>query len=233
MLIKDLLSLEVPARQLKLISGLGVTPRTINKARRGIGDARERINWLGTVELSAEQLQALIDAERDHQQVLYTRRLDTAYENAMRVYTKNIDVEAATLLDLATMIRQFIRAAAAFRELQKRLDAVSGTVPASELVEPLRAMNALRLDVEQQQQKVIEGGEVYKQLVKDNKELRKEIATSQKHLKKKIPHKLAVLEKRVISTRTAAHKQLKEIENVESSNSETLDQAIQISDCGA
>jgi hypothetical protein len=97
MLVSELLSLDIPAKNMIVILGLGCTKRTVNKARRNLGDARQRVDWDSTIKVSKEQHLALDKAlQSQHAQ---KERIDAIRRAnvAQKDYDQAVEAELDTI----------------------------------------------------------------------------------------------------------------------------------------
>jgi hypothetical protein len=203
-LISDLLKMDIPARTLIQITGIDATKRTINKARRGLGDARDRVGWEGEITLDAKQLNALEAALQEEQQIHKVRDANRVFERGVVVFSDALIEEQHQLHSFRLAYAEFARMMSSHAELKKKLDYLNEV--GANTLEGEAAMKSFGIQLATQRATVMECFITYKECVNKTKDHKVVILKARKVLNRKIPAKLMQVDKKAIGARKEAYK---------------------------
>lgn len=212
MKVSDLLEMDIPARDLISITGMDTTRRTISKARRGLGDARERLG--DKIELNTMQLNKLEDAIQNQHRQHEIREADRIYTQSISDFSLALMEEADQLLTFQLSFSVYARKRKQHDELKVKLDAMKeGMV--SDLSEATKALALFHNEIQLSRVMVSNLFGIYKEAINTSKRFKVLILKSSKIIgNKSMPKKLQLIDKKAIGSRKESYK-IMEAFNVE------------------
>ncbi len=147
MLISEVLSMDISASDVLAVTGLTVTKRTISKARRNLGDARQKVGYDTVIRLSQEQQQLLTKAKQRQDKLRLRERQHVEFQKTLQDYVAAEVSERTIGKQYKETYQKYQNSTKVYDQLEQKLKDVKEVAPADVCTVAVNSLDLLVTEI--------------------------------------------------------------------------------------